>query len=149
MASGAALRASAISASRSIRYCSSGAMVAYGCLASWAATGHGAPRAARMSALTEMICSFLGFIGFLLYWSDNGLVMACNRALVGHLPCTDLAFTLASNGGTAIRQIVQEISQLPARSVIRGEHPGGAFSSCPAADRRTPSKSDQLTRLDT
>src|SRR6266567_3929035 len=43
MESGAALRASVISASRSIRYWSSGAMLGYGVLGSWACVCHDAP----------------------------------------------------------------------------------------------------------
>src|SRR6516225_837372 len=66
MASGAALRARAISASRSIKYCSTGAMVGYGCLASCPGAGLGIPRAAaKTNALSKILRTWFRVITFL------------------------------------------------------------------------------------
>src|SRR5580692_7314607 len=67
MDSGAALRASTISASRSIRYCSSGAIFGYGAFASCACACHAAAiTTTSVKLLNAILPRVFGFIDFLL-----------------------------------------------------------------------------------
>src|SRR5690348_8386771 len=87
MASGAALRARAISASRSIRYCATGAMAGYFVAGSWVAARRDAatptrqtnPETMAMTAVRPFVCMFISITP--LYRVSSHARLEC--ALVG------------------------------------------------------------------
>src|SRR5271154_176266 len=94
MESGAALRARAISASRVIMYCSSGAMVGYGVFLSWACAGRAALKRTAKTISGDAIV--LKIFRFIVFSRNIGFSLGCEAARPAFLGIAPWRDTLIS-----------------------------------------------------